>query len=98
MARSRLSSLVRHAEPKRRKARCYPINKSMPAREFVTPGVTIQAGADASPAGFSLKWSILYRRRSRGRLRSTRPRAPFGGLGFQVALLAPLRVVSQFEI
>jgi hypothetical protein len=31
MARSRLSSLVRHAEPKQRKARCYPINRSMPA-------------------------------------------------------------------
>jgi hypothetical protein len=45
----------------------------------------------ASPARFSLKWSILYKRRSRGRLRSTRPRAPFRGLGFQVALLAPLR-------
>jgi hypothetical protein len=53
--------------------------------------VTIQAGADASPAGFSLKWSILYRRRSRERLRSTRPRALFRGLGFKVALLAPLR-------
>src|SRR2546427_5723830 len=52
---------------------------------------TIQAGAEASPAGFSFKWSILYRRRSRGSLRSTRPRAPFRGLGFQVALLAPLR-------
>jgi hypothetical protein len=37
MARSRLSSLVRHAEPKQRKARCYPINKSTPARELVTP-------------------------------------------------------------
>jgi hypothetical protein len=28
-----------------------------------------------------LKWSILYRRRSRGRLRSTRPRDPFRGAG-----------------
>jgi hypothetical protein len=45
MARSRLSSLVRHAEPKQRKARCYPISKSMPAREFVTSDVTIQIGA-----------------------------------------------------
>src|SRR4029450_9526693 len=53
--------------------------------------VTIQAIAYASPAGSSLSRSILYRRRSRGRLRSTRPRAPFRGLDFQVALLAPLR-------
>lgn len=37
MARSRLSSLVRHAEQKQRKARCYPINKSTQARELVTP-------------------------------------------------------------
>jgi hypothetical protein len=49
------------------------------ARQICWVTVTIQAGAEASPAGFSFKWSILYRRRSRGSLRSTRPRAPFGG-------------------
>jgi hypothetical protein len=41
MARNRLSSLVPHAEPKQCKAGCYPINKSTPARELVTPGVRI---------------------------------------------------------
>src|SRR6266436_1095567 len=51
-------------------------NSSRQARQF-------RSARGASPAGFSLKWSILYRRSSRGRLTSARPRALLRGLGFK---------------
>jgi hypothetical protein len=92
MARSRLSSLVPHAEPKRCKAGCYPINKSRPAGELVTPGGTIQPGGPSPgrrPA-FCGSGQIYTDGVPVGVL-DQQARVPHFGAGLQVALLASLR-------
>jgi hypothetical protein len=73
-----------------------PFKGRVCARLRTRHAVTIQAGADASSASSSLKWSILYRRRSRGRLRSTRPHAPSRGAGLPSRPTSPASMGLSF--